>query len=73
MLQVVSRVEVQLHNTECKVVKALPSTLETFGPNDVGFASTVARWPIVDFTPNTSFATARVASRTGKTLTCFTA
>ena len=29
----------------------------------------VARWSIVDFAPNTSFTTARVASRTGKTLT----
>ena len=29
----------------------------------------MARWSIVDFAPNTYFATARVASRTGKTLT----
>ena len=73
MPQVVGRVEVRLLDTECKILKTLPASRETFGPNDAGFASAVARWSIVDFAPNTSFATARVASRTGKTLTCSTA
>jgi hypothetical protein len=73
LLQVVGRVEVRLHDTECKVVMTLPATIETFGPKDAGCARAVARWSIVDFAPNTFFATARVASRTGKTLTCSTA
>lgn len=67
--EIVGQVEIRLHDTEGKVVKTREAKLEPFGPKDAGFERAVARWSIDDFAPSTYFATARVLSRTGKTLT----
>lgn len=67
-LDLVGDVQVRCHDTDGKVVKTIPAHIERFGPPDKGFARAIARWSIDDFAPNTYFATARVAARTGKTL-----
>src|SRR5579864_1230254 len=64
----VGKVEVRLHDSDGKIVRTVPASIEPFGPPDKGFARAVARWSIDDFAPNTYFATARVMDRTGKTL-----
>jgi hypothetical protein len=68
-LEIVGEVEIRLHDTDGKIVKTLPARLETFGPKPLGFERAVARWSIDDFAPNAYFATARVLTRTDKTLT----
>lgn len=68
-LDLVGEVEVRLHDTDGKIVKTKPAQIERFGPSGKGFARAVARWSIDDFAPNTYFATAKIQSRTGKTLT----
>lgn len=67
-LEIVGQVEVRLHDTDGKVVKTVAAALERFGPPEDGFERAVARWSIDEFAPNAYFATARVSSRTGKTL-----
>ncbi len=66
---VVGDVEVRLHNTDGAIVRTHKAKVEPFGPPGLGFVRAVASWPIDDFPPNTYFATARVASRTGKPMT----
>ena len=67
--EIVGQVEIRIHDTEGKVVKTIPAAIESFGPKDSQFVRAIARWSIDDFAPNTYFATARIAARTGKTLT----
>lgn len=67
-VEIVGHVEIRIHDTEGKVVKTLPAAIETLGPKDSGFVRAIARWSIDDYAPNTYFATARIAARTGKTL-----
>ncbi len=71
-IPIVGTVEIRLHDADGKVVKTLPARVEDFGPKDWGFERAVARWSIDDFAPNAYFATARVVTRTGKTLTTVT-
>jgi hypothetical protein len=66
---IVGMVDVRLHDTDGKVIRTIKAEVEPFGPKGAGFTRAVARWSIDDFSPNTYFATARVASRTGKLLT----
>lgn len=68
-IDIVGQVEIRIHDTEGKVVKTLPAEIESFGPKDGQFVRAIARWSIDDYAPNTYFATARIAARTGKTLT----
>ncbi|MHC5536937.1 sugar-binding protein [Singulisphaera rosea] len=68
-VQIAGDVEIRIHDTDGKIIKTLPATLEPFGPEKAGFERAVAHWPIDDFAPNTYFVTARVSSRTEKTLT----
>jgi hypothetical protein len=65
---VVGEVEVRIHDTEGKVVRTLPARVEPFGPERLGFVRAIARWSVDDHAPGTYLATARVSSRTGKTL-----
>lgn len=67
-VEVAGQVDVRLHDAEGAIVKTLPAQFESFGPKGAGFVRAVARWSIDDFAPNTYFATARVLSRTGKTM-----
>ncbi|WP_406693399.1 sugar-binding protein [Singulisphaera sp. Ch08] len=67
--EIVGLVEIRIHDTEGKVVKSIPAVMEPFGPKDGPFVRAIARWSIDEFAPNTYFATARIAARTGKTLT----
>lgn len=68
-VQIVGDVEIRIHDTDGKIIKTLPATLELFGPYGQGFERAVARWSIDDFAPNSYFVTAKVSSRTEKTLT----
>ncbi len=65
---IVGEVEVRLHDADGKVFKTVPAKIDPFGPKGRGFLRAVARWSIDDAAPNTYFATARIASRTGKTM-----
>jgi hypothetical protein len=67
--QYVGEVEVRIHDTDGKVVKTLPARVESLGPKGLEFNRAVARWSVDDYAPGSYFATARVAARTGKTLT----
>ena len=69
---IVGPVDVRIHDAEGKILKTLPATVEQFGPEAKGFARAVATWSIDDFAPNTYFATARIAARTGKPLVTVT-
>src|SRR5205807_316948 len=68
-VDIVGLVEVRLHDTDGKVVKTIPTTVTPFGPDALKFARAEVRWSIDDFAPGTYFASARVATQTGKTLT----
>jgi hypothetical protein len=61
-------VTIRLHDADGKIVKEIPAQIENFGPKELGFLRAVATWSIDEHAPNTYFATARVDSRTGKTL-----
>ncbi|WP_435005732.1 sugar-binding protein [Tundrisphaera lichenicola] len=65
----VGAVNVRLHDADGKVVRTEIATIEPFGPPGAGFVRAVASWSIDDYAPNTYFATARVESKDGKTLT----
>jgi len=67
-IEIAGRVEVRIHDTEGRIVKTLPALLERFGPKEDGFERAVSRWSIDDFAPNRYFVTARILSRTDKTL-----
>ncbi len=71
-VEVVGTVEIRLLDADGKVLKTLPAPIQPFGPEGKDFARAVARWSIDDFAPNTYFATAKVHSRTGKTLVTVT-
>jgi hypothetical protein len=66
--EVVGDVEIRLHNTDGAIVKTVKAKLEPFGPPGLGFVRALAYWSIDEFAPNTYFATARVVSKTGKTI-----
>jgi len=66
--EIAGAVTVRLHDADGKIVKEIPAPIENFGPKDLGFLRAVASWSIDEAAPNTYFATARVDSRTGKTL-----
>jgi hypothetical protein len=68
-LDAVGDVEVRIHNTDGAVVRTLKAKVERFGPPELGFARAVASWSIDDFPPNTFLLTARVASKSGQTMT----
>jgi hypothetical protein len=70
--EIVGEIEVRIHDADGKVVKTLHAPVESFGPKGLGFARAIARWSIDDYAPGTYFATAKVSSRTGKTLTTVT-
>jgi hypothetical protein len=65
----VGAVEVRIHDLDGKIVRTEKAAVESFGPRGSGFHRAVASWSIDDFAPNTYFATARVGSKDGKTLT----
>jgi hypothetical protein len=67
--EAVGEVEIRLHNTDGAVVKTVKAKVEPFGPPGLGFVRARAAWSIDEFAPNTYFATARVTSKDGKTLT----
>ena len=71
-VEIVGMVEVRLHDADGKVLKTLQARLEPFGPKDWGFLRAVAQWSIDDFAPGAYFASAKVSTRTGKTLTTVT-
>jgi hypothetical protein len=66
---VIGEVDVRLHNTEGAIVRTYKAKIEPFGPPGLGFVRALASWPIDEMAPNTYFATARVTSRSGQTLT----
>jgi hypothetical protein len=67
-VEIVGLVEIRIHDPEGKIVKTLPAKIEPFGPEGMAFVRATAQWSIDDFAPGAYFATARVASRTGKTM-----
>lgn len=69
---IVGQVEVRIHDADGKIVKTLPARLEAFGPEKYDFHRAVAQWSIDEYAPNTYFASARIAARTGKTLVTVT-
>ena len=64
--EIVGLVEVRIHDTDGKIVKTFPAKIEQIGGEDSPFLRARASWSIDDFAPGTYFATARLASRTGK-------
>ena len=68
-LDIVGAVDVRIHDTDGKIVKTIPAMVTEFGPPDLKFARAEVRWSIDEFAPGTFFTTARVSSRTEKTLT----
>lgn len=70
--EIAGAVTVRLHDADGKILKEIPAPVEAFGPKELGFLRAVATWSIDDYAPNTYFATARVDSRTGKTLVTVT-
>jgi hypothetical protein len=65
---VVGAVDVRIHDTDGKIIKTIPARVEPFGPPRLGFIRAVAFWSVDDYPPGSYFATARVESRTEKTL-----
>jgi hypothetical protein len=70
--EIAGAVTVRLHDADGKILKEIPAPVESFGPKEFHFLRAVASWSIDDPAPNTYFATARVDSRTGKTLVTVT-
>ena len=68
MLPAIESVEVRLHDADGAVVRTLPAPVAGFGPAGLGFARAVAEWPIDDFAPGAFFATARIRTKSGTTL-----
>lgn len=69
---IVGSVEIRLHDRDGKIVRTVPTRIESFGPKELSFVRAQGSWSIDDFAPNTYFATARVVARTGKSLTTVT-
>jgi hypothetical protein len=68
-IDIVGVVEFRIHDADGKVIKTIPAPVAPFGPSGLPFARARATWSIDDHAPGAYFATARVVSRTGKTLT----
>ncbi len=67
-VDLVGVVEFRLHDADGMVVKTIDALAQPFGPEGLGFARAVAHWSVDDYAPGAYFATARVKSRTDKTL-----
>jgi hypothetical protein len=68
-IDIIGMVEFRVHDVNGVIVKTLESAANAFGPSGLGFARSVAHWSVDDYAPGAYFVTARVVTRTGKTLT----
>ena len=67
-VEIVGLVEVRIHDADGRIVKTFPAKIEPIGPDDRTFVRAIARWSIDDHSPGAYFVTARLTSRTGKTM-----